>query len=172
MKKIIALLTLLCLLLTATALAEEVNWADIEPTISAYGLEGDFVTFDEVAVKIWIPSSMQQLELTEEDVEQGFIAYFLDDDETAQISVVYVDTDGMSLTDYADQLPEYGATDIAIETINGLDAVTYTVTETDSLSVAFTTQKGYILEITMAPISVEGADIAWGIVGSSIQAAE
>lgn len=171
MKKIVAILMMLCMLLTATAFAEaaEVNWADVEPAIEAYGLQGDFVTLDEIAVKIWIPASMQAVELTEEDVQQGFIAYFADDE--ASISVVYVDVEGMTLEDYAAQVAEAGGQEVTTEVINGLPALEYQLPENDCLCVAFTTEAGYILEITMAPLSVEGADIAWGIVGSSIQAA-
>lgn len=171
MKKIFAVLVMLCLALTVAASAEvaEVNWEEVAPTLEALGLEGDFATFDEVAVKIWIPSSMQRIELTDEDVQNGYIGYFLDDDETAQVAVVYANVEGMSLAEYAEQLPEYGAENIVFELINGLEAVEYTLPENDSLNVAFATQAGYVLEVTMAPNSVEGADIAWGIVGSSIQ---
>ena len=170
MKKFAVVLTLFCLLLSAGAAeVAEVNWADVEPGVAALGLEGEFVSFDEVALKIWIPSSMEEVELTEEEEAQGFIACFMDDDETAQISVVYVDMDGMELDEYAQKLPEVGAENVVMERINGLDAVEYKLPENDSLTVAFATQAGYILEVTMAPASAENADIAWGIVGSSIQ---
>ena len=170
MKKLLAVLMLLCLFATA-ALAEvtEVNWSDVEPVLEASGVEGDFWTFDEVAVKIWLPAELQPSELTEEDTANGFIAHFADAEQTAQVSVVYVDVDGMSLEDYAAYLTEEGAQDIAMEIINGLQAVEYTLPEQDSLSVAFATESGSILEITMMPLSEEGADMVWGMVGSSIQ---
>ena len=102
MKKLIAILISLCLMLAAAgAFAEtattEMSWETVEPLLETYGLEGDFETFDEVAVQIWIPSSMTRLELTQEDVDKGFIAHFLDEDQTAQVSVVYVDVDGTTL---------------------------------------------------------------------------
>ena len=56
--------------------------------------------------------------------------------------------------------------------VNGLQAVNYQVPDSDTLNVAFATEKGYILEITMAPLSAEGADMVWGAVASSIQAAD
>ena len=173
MKKLIAVLVAL-LMLAAVALADtatQLDWAEIEPTLAAYGLEGDFVAFDEVAVQMWIPASMSAVELTEEDAANGYIAYFLDDDETAQIAIVYADVNGMSLEEYAAALPELGAGDVELLIVNGLAAVSYTVAETNSLSVAFATEAGYILEVTMAPVSAEGAEVAWTIVTSSIQAA-
>ena len=170
MKKILAILMLLCVFATA-ALAEvaEVNWSDVEPILEASGVEGEFRTFDEVAVKIWLPAEMQPSELTDDDKEQGFIAHFTDAEQSAQVSVVYVDVNGMSLEDYAAYLPEVGAENVEMEIINGLQAVEYTLPEQDSLSVAFASDSGSILEITMNPLSEEGADVVWAMVGASIQ---
>lgn len=177
MKKLIAILISLCLMLAAAgAFAEtattEMSWETVEPLLETYGLEGDFETFDEVAVQIWIPSSMTRSELTQEDVDKGFIAHFLDEDQTAQVSVVYVDVDGTTLEEYEKMLPDYGVSDIEELVINDIPALSYTVEETDSVTIAFETEGGYILEITMAPKSAEGADIAWYIVASSIMEEE
>ena len=177
MKKLIASLISLCLMLAAAgAFAEtattEMSWETVEPLLETYGLEGDFETFDEVAIQIWIPSSMTRSELTQEDVDKGFIAHFLDEDQTAQVSVVYVDVDGTTLEEYEKMLPDYGVSDIEELVINDIPALSYTVEETDSVTIAFETEGGYILEITMAPKSAEGADIAWYIVASSIMEEE
>ena len=177
MKKLIAILISLCLMLAvAGAFAEtattEMSWETVEPLLETYGLEGDFETFDEVAIQIWIPSSMTRSELTQEDVDKGFIAHFLDEDQTAQVSVVYVDVDGTTLEEYEKMLPDYGVSDIEELVINDIPALSYTVEETDSVTIAFETEGGYILEITMAPKSAEGADIAWYIVASSIMEEE
>jgi len=177
MKKLIAILISLCLMLAAAgAYAEtsttEMSWETVEPLLETYGLEGNFETFDEVAVQIWIPSSMTRSELTQEDVDKGFIAHFLDEDQTAQVSVVYVDVDGTTLEEYEKMLPDYGVSDIEELVINDIPALSYTVEETDSVTIAFETEGGYILEITMAPKSAEGADIAWYIVASSIMEEE
>ena len=177
MKKLIAILISLCLMLAAAgAFAEtattEMSWETVEPLLETYGLKGDFETFDDVALQIWIPSSMTRLELTQEDVDKGFIAHFLDEDQTAQVSVVYVDVDGTTLEEYEKMLPDYGVSDIEELVINDIPALSYTVEETDSVTIAFETEGGYILEITMAPKSAEGADIAWYIVASSIMEEE
>ena len=177
MKKLIVILISLCLMLAAAgAFAEtattEMSWETVEPLLETYGLEGDFETFDEVAIQIWIPSSMTRSELTQEDVDKGFIAHFLDEDQTAQVSVVYVDVDGTTLEEYEKMLPDYGVSDIEELVINDIPALSYTVEETDSVTIAFETEGGYILEITMAPKSAEGADIAWYIVASSIMEEE
>ena len=172
MKKLFAILMALCMLLSCAALAEgveEVNWSDIEATLAEAGVNGEFVNFDEIAVKIWIPEGLEAVELTDEDREAGYIGYF--QNEEAQLAVVYANVDGMSIEDYAAQLAEMdGIQEIAMLSINGLPGVRYQMTENDSLNIAFATEAGYILEVTMAPLSADGAAVVWGVVGASIQA--
>lgn len=171
MKKLFAILMALCLLVSGAALAEaveEVNWSDVAEVIEASGVNGDFHTFDEIAVKIWIPEGLEPVELTQEDVDAGYIGYF--QNEEAALAVVYVDVDGASIEDYANSLAGMeDVENIAMLNINGLQGVRYQLPENDSLNIAFATEAGYILEVTMAPLSAEGADVVWGVVGASIQ---
>ena len=172
MKKLFAILMALCMLLSCAALAEaaeEVNWSDVEATLAEAGVTGEFATFDEIAVKIWIPEGLPAVELTDEDRENGYIGYFQNDE--AQLAVVYVNVDGMSIEDYAAALAETdGVENIAMLNINGLPGVRYQMPENDTLNIAFATEAGYILEVTMAPLSADSAAVVWGIVGASIQA--
>ena len=176
MKKFLCVVMALCLMLSATAvLAEEapaLNWEDFEPIMEASGVTGEFVTFDEVAVKIWIPEGMNAAELTQEDIDKGFIGYFAPEDQSASLSVVYVNTDGMTLEEYGEALAaQEGVTEIEFGTVNGLPCVTYEIPEQSSVSIAFTTEAGYILEVTCTPLSVENAELVWGAVVASIQPA-
>ena len=174
MKKLLCVLIALMMMATV-ALAEEapaLNWEDFQPVIEASGLTGDFYTFDEIAVKIWLPEGLNPVELTDEDRENGFIGYFMPEDESAAMSVVYVDISGMSLEEYAESLAAEGdVTEIEVGTVNGLPCVSYKMPEQDSVSVTFTTEAGYALEITCTPVSEEGAEMVWGVVIGSIQAA-
>lgn len=172
MKKLFAILMALCLMLSCAALAEatELNWADFEGGLADLGLAGEFVTFDEIAVKIWIPESMQAVELTDEDVENGYIGYFSDDE--ASLGIVYADVNGMSIEDYAATVAGIeGVTEVEQVVVNGLPAISYQMPENDTLNVAFATEAGYVLEVTMYPVSAEGAELAWSIVTASIQEA-
>ena len=174
MKKLFAAMIALCLLLCSAALAEEavqVNWSDyFEGAIAASNVAGGFVTFDEIAVKFWIPEELKAVELTDEDRANGYIGYFADDNNEAKLAVAYVDTNGMTLEKYTEALKGIdGVTEIEMAVVNGIPAVNYQVPESDTLNIAFTTEKGYILEITMAPLSAEGADMVWGAVAASIQ---
>ena len=55
MKKIFAILMALCLLI-GCAMAEEINWADIEGTVAESGIEGDFASISDIGLKMFIPS--------------------------------------------------------------------------------------------------------------------
>ena len=171
MKKIFALMLALCLVLGCTALAEnETNWEDFAPTLEAYGVTGQFVTFDEIAVKVFIYDGMNAQELTDEDREKGYIGYFAAEDGSSAIAVQYVNMNGMSLEDYAAQLTEAGATEVELGTVNGLPCVNYV--NGTNLSLAFTTQMGYILEVTVGPVEDDNSKIAAACVLASVQAAE
>ena len=151
----------------------EVNWSDIEPAVKELGIEGDFVTFDEIALKMWMPTVLAPTELTDEDKENGYIGYFQTEDESAAVAVVYVDVNGATLEEYQTLLAE-DETVSELETcsLNGLNALSYKIEDTDSASVAFDTEKGYILEVTFAPISDEGFEQVASIITASIQPEE
>ena len=178
MKKLVCVIAVLCLIVTAAAaLAEEapaLNWEDFAPVLEAGGVSGEFYTFDEIAVKIWVPEGMNPTELSDEDKEKGYIGYFMPEDESAAIAVRYVDTNGTSLEDYAAYLSsESDVTEVEMGNVNGLPCVTYRMPEQDSVNVTFATVAGYLLEVTCSPAaSVENAEMVWGAVAASIQNAE
>lgn len=175
MKKILCALLMLCLLVSV-ALAEgnnELKWENVAPVLEAGNVTGQFYTFDQVAIKIWLPDGMLPTELTEEDKANGYIGYFMPEDQSAQMAVVYVDMNGMTLEDYAKALAEDSTvTEIEMGTVNGLPCVSYKIPKQDSISVTFSTEAGYALEVTCAPVSAENAELVWGAVISSIQSAE
>ena len=105
------------------------------------------------------------------DKANGYIGYFMPDDQSGAVAVMYVDVQGMTLEQYAEQLATMdGVTEVETGTVNGLPCVTYKMPEQDSVSVTFTTEAGYALEVTCTPLSVENADLVWGAVIASIQA--
>ena len=176
MKKFLCVLMMLCMMLTAAA-AEDANtitWEQVVPVLEASGVTGQFYTFDEIAVKIWVPEGMNPTELSDEDKEKGYIGYFMPEDESAAIAVRYVDTNGTSLEDYAAYLSsESDVTEVEMGNVNGLPCVTYRMPEQDSVNVTFATVAGYLLEVTCSPAaSVENAEMVWGAVAASIQNAE
>ena len=170
MKKLFALMLALCLMLGCAALADnDIAWDQIAPMLEEKGITGEFVTFDEIAVKIFVPTGMNVVELSDEDRENGIIGYFAADDGDA-ISVQYINLDGMDLETYAAQVAEQGGTEIETGTVNGLPCISY---EYESNMVcSFTTQMGYILEVAVGPLADDNAKFGASIILASIQSAE
>lgn len=165
MKKLVVLILALCML-CSVAFANELTWASVEEAASQ--IAGEFKTFDEISVKIWIPEVLQAAELSDEDRENGYIGYFASDD--AAVAVQYVNMEGMSLEEYEAQLKEDSeVSDIEAGTVNGLPALSYAIKDKDTGVVAFTTEMGYILEVACGPLSNEGFAQMVGIILSSIQ---
>ena len=176
MKKILALvLTAMMLVIGGAAIAEEVtelNWADMEPAAAEMGIETDnFAVYEDIGMMFLVPQVFVQTELTEEDVENGLIDYYMTADETAAIGVYYLDAQGMGLEEFAASLAEEGI-EPDLANINGLGAVVYEDAEEDMVGVVFATEAGNMVEFVFAPASDEGfAAVAMTVIGS-IQAAE
>ncbi len=175
MKKLLCLVMMLCLMATA-AFAEEaltLDWETGSAVVEASGLTGEFYTFEDLAVAFWVPEGLEPVELTEEDVANGYIAYFMPEDQSAALAFVYVDVNGLTVEDYATYLTsETDAQNVEIGTVNGLNCVSYTMPEKDTVNIMFATEAGYALEVTCWPLSEENAELVWGVVVSSIQAVE
>ena len=168
MKKIFAILMALCLLVSC-AMAEEINWADIEGTVAESGIEGDFASISDIGVKMFIPSVFNDIELSEEDVANGYLCYLTTDDESGTVAVMYADVNGMSLEDYAASLPDVGATEVELGTLNGIPVVTYEVPENDTMNIAMMTDTGNAIEFVFNPASDEGFKSVATIIAASIQ---
>ncbi len=184
MKKLFALILAVLMVLGCVAVASaeqaqtlQLNWeeyaAEIEASEEAKAtLAGDFVTMEEIALKLYIPAAFEQVELTDEDREAGYIAYFAMGEDMG-IGIQYVDADGMSLEEYAQRLTEDGI-ECTNAVVNGLPALAYSFTEDDreTAVLAFSTEKGYILEISFVPANDKGFAAVATVVMASVQAAE
>ncbi len=170
MKKLFALMLALCLLCGCAALAEtEISWEQIAPTLEANGITGDWATFDEIAVKIFVPTGLNAVELSDEDKANGYIGYFEAEDGEA-IAVMYVDMEGKDLESYAADVAEAGGTEIETGTVNGLPCLSYEIN--GNICCSFTTQMGYILEVTVGPLADDAAKLGASAILASIQSAE
>ena len=100
MKKMMAGLLASCMLLSAApayaaeteaAAPVEINWSDVTDALEAAGQDplemGDFYTFNDIACMMWAPHGLEPQELTEEDTENGMIAYFSTEEGDAAASV-------------------------------------------------------------------------------------
>jgi hypothetical protein len=166
MKKLFALVLALCLLCGCTALADNtIAWEEVEPLLETSGVNGNFQTFDQIAVALFIPEGLQEVDLPDD----SYIGYYAAEDGSA-VAVQYVNVEGMDLETYTAALPGVGATEIETGTVNGLPCVTYAVPANKTMNIAFTTEAGYILEVAIGPVEDDNAKTAAGIIMASIQA--
>lgn len=170
MKKLFALVLALCLLCGCAAMAEtatnEITWEQVAPMVEAGNVAGQFYTFDQIAMAIWIPEGLAPAELPGEE----YIGYFTPTDGSeGAVAVCYVDMKGADLAAYKEEVEKAGGTEIEDGTVNGLPCITYTLAEQKTGCVAFTTEAGYILEVAIAPIDSEEANMAASVIIASIQ---
>ena len=185
MKKLFALILAVLMVLGCVAVASaeqaqtlQLNWeeyaAEIEASEEAKAtLAGDFVTMEEIALKLYNPAAFEQVELTDEDREAGYIAYFAMGEDKG-VGIQYVDVGGMSLEEYAQRLTEEYGYECMDAVVNGLPALAYSFTEDDreTAVLAFSTENGDILAFSLVPANHKGfAAVATGLL-ASVQAAE
>lgn len=168
MKKLFALLLALCMMIGCTALAEnEILWENVAPQLEEAGITGEFYTFEQIAVAIFVPTGLSPAELPDD----SYIGYFAADDGSA-LAVQYVNVEGMTLEAYTAELPGVGATEIEVGTVNGLPCVSYEVPENKTINVAFATAAGYILEVVIGPVEDDNGKLAASFIMASIQSVE
>ena len=170
MKKLFALMLALCLMLCTAAMAEnEISWDQVEPLLTENGINGEFVTFEQIAVKVWIPEGMTAVE----DMPENYIGYFAAEDGDA-VAVMYANVEGMDLNAYAEYVAANGGVNIEAGTVNGLPCITYEFTSDAGLCqvCSFTTEAGYVLEVAVGPLADDNAKLGASVVLASIQAAE
>lgn len=138
----------------------ELNWADFEPLLKENELNGDYYTLNAVALQFWVTEVLEQVELSDEDAEDGLIAYFDDGEGKYGFFVTYVDVEGATLEEYAKEVAEDDAyTDLETLKVNGLDAIAYAENDKELDMefeyVTFATEGGYLLTFTFWDTSDE-----------------
>ena len=174
MKKLIALVIMLCLCCTA-ALAEEktvVTWADVEGALAESGVTGAFATLDVLGLQIFVPNGLNPVEVPEADAAAGRLYLFMADDQSAYLTVDALNVEGMTL----DQLFENSKAsetlaNVEMVNINGLDFVVYQNTEANIYSACLVDTNSNVIVFSMGPASEDGAEQVFFIVTASLQPA-
>lgn len=168
-KTLAAVIALAMLIALPCALAEEVpaiNWEDVEPATE--DIEGSWYTFNAVAMQVWVPDVLENVELTEED-DDSVIAKFMTADESAAIIVQYIEgEEGKTMDEVIPELEASGATEIDRCLLNGLDAVSYSIPDVDAAYVTLLTESGNYVQFVMTPVSDEGFQSVAQLVSASI----
>ena len=176
MKKLIAVLALLCVtLMPFSVLAEAaeaqvpvINWADVEAV--AAEIPGSFVTLEEVGIKFWLPDAFKAIEFGEEEAALGYLAQYATEDGTGVIAVTYAEFEGGSDA-FIESMKAAGASDVEEAVVNGLYAVSYSMTESDIVVTAIMSDEA-ALSFIFYPGSDEGAQAVYALISASIQPAE
>lgn len=174
MKKLIAsIVTLAMLLALPCALAEQVpaiNWADVN--IEDSGIEGSWYTLNAVAVQFWVPDVFENRDITEDD-DETMIAKFMLPDESAAIYAQYIEGyEGATMENVIAGIEESGGKEIERCTLNGLDAVSYSIPDVDAAYVVFVTESGNFVQFIFTPVSDEGFASVAQLVTASIMPEE
>jgi hypothetical protein len=175
MKKLLALVMMLCLLCTAAVAenASEITWSDVEATLTEQGLTGEFAVLDQLGLKIWLPNGLDAVEVSEADAAAGRLALFTDADHTAYLAVDAVHADGMTLDQYYENvLAAEGVSDVEMVTANGLSAVIYKSEAMDFWCASLVDTNSNIITFVMGPASEDGSQIVFSVIVASLQAAE
>ncbi|MBR2257307.1 MAG: hypothetical protein IJ899_08210 [Blautia sp.] len=155
---------------TADDASAALQWEDIQEELDKLDIEGEFINLDEAGVKIWMPPFLIADELTDEDKENGYLGYYQQEDKKGCVSILYVDSYGITLEEYAGLIDEDGSfTEIAFCKVNGMDALTYKNDQSVEVFVTFITEDEHILEFTFWPVSNDYFYTIAQIMAASIQ---
>ena len=113
MKKILATILTLTLLLMSCALAEQipaVNWEDAES--AAADIEGTWYVFNDIALEYWVPNIFENLDLTEEDGEEMLAKHEMPDGSAGIYAQYLTGYDGATMDETVATLEANGATEI------------------------------------------------------------
>lgn len=188
-KKLMAGLVISCLLMSPAAayaddsstasqaesvVAEtvEMSWKDIKSDDSYEELidEGNFETFDTIGVMMWIPESLDKVELTEDDLKAGFVGYFENVDDKRAVGVTLSKVDSKTTKSLSKLLASIkGVSDVGSAKVNGFPAVTYKMKERDTTVISFLTEQGRCMEFAFSPASDEDFATLIRVMMASIQ---
>ena len=178
MKKMLAMLMLLCVLVmpfsvmgeTAT---ETITWEEVgAPLVEASGLEGDFYALEELGLAIWLPAGMSAVELSEEDIAEGYLYVLTDDEQSCLITIDAVNVEGMTLDGVLEEAVAQGMFEPEIVIINGLSAVSYKDEANNAGCIVLVDTNCNVITFSLMPIEGEEAELAFALIMSSLMPLE
>lgn len=180
MKKFALALLASCVLFSSfSVMAQEeetektpIYWEDVLAMDGVQSIidQGEFKTFDEIDLTFWLPNGLYEEELTEQDIEDGFIKYYMTEDKQGFVGVTVVQLEAEDTQDYIDYISEVdGVEDIDYGVINGMEFVTYNMPANDSSIAGTVLNGGYVAEFIYGPMSDEGFTTIASLSKASIQ---
>ena len=156
-----------------TETVTEIKWEDVSSSVEEAGISGDFYAVGESGLYMWVPDVLEDTELTDEDIEDGYIAYLMPEDESAVVAVMSAPLEGITVDGYYELLTETeGVEEVEYVVVNGIAAVSYEMPEQDSMTLAFVDDEDTVYEFTFSPMSDEGFAMVTYFMAASIQTVE
>ena len=130
--------------------------ADSQAEDAAADAADHFVFFDDIGMRMYLVPGFEEMEISEEDREMGYLAYYEKEDLSAAVGVMLVNADGTDTRSYKESLRQLGVvSDITDVIVNGRRGVRFRIEDEQALYVGFPTQAGYIIEFSFAPVDDE-----------------
>ena len=136
-------------LLPSSEAESEINTADLSDITCDESITADTV-LGNTAWKMWLPEGFTADELTEADIADDYIGYYLRDDD---IIAVQFSDNNMSLSDWQKELADRGFSITGLYNLNGSEAVLYRNENADTMTASVLDGKGNLLEVTFYPYS-------------------
>ncbi len=149
----------------------EYYWKDLEPYLEALGLEGRFYSLTYFGLDMWMPDDMEFQELTDEDIDQGIIAYAAGEDGDKELMIMNLvyEQPIESLYVWQDALKEQeGIENSVICYVNDLIVLEYMLPEKDCFVCDLRVTDGSILEFIWSPFSDEAYAVSAGFMSNSL----
>ena len=149
---------------------QEYYWEDLEPYLETFGLKGQFYSLTDFGLDMWVPDDLEFQELTDEEIEEGLVAYATDADEKWKFMIVNLvyDQEIESLEEWQDILEKDGIKDSVICYVNDLTVLEYLLPEEDSFVCDLHLEDGSILEFIWEPFSDEAYAVSAGFMSNSL----
>ena len=178
MKRLIAVMTVLCLVLGsmsfAMADAVTVNWEDITSRREALGLDGSFRTLNAYPVQYWIPENLSYTDPTDSEIEASVCAKYVNADGTFGLAVlVYAQTDYAGISGLADAIRSQSSDfeNVTELVVNGLDAISYRRVGGTNVYAAFYMPDTAVLVFNFFGVTTDEQTQEAGVISCSVRKA-
>ena len=127
---------------------------------------------EELGLAIWLPDGLNAVELSEEEIAEGYLYVLTDDEETCLITVDAVNMEGMTLDGVLEAAIAEGMFEPEIVNINGLSAVSYKDEANNAGCIVLVDTDCNVITFTLMPIEGEEAELAFAVIMSSLMPLE
>ena len=151
----------------------EITWDLVEEEVEEMGIEGSFITFDEVNYEMFLPDNMLASSLPAGQTNpESFLGFYVTADGTAYAAIQFVEAD-ITLDQYIELLGTLGTVeDIEKVRLNGNEFIVYFMPENDVMCLSTVVENSGLLEFSFYPSSDEDFGVYAEIIGCSIRPVE